>query len=169
MLIYVPSGTRSVEIWSSPTLLALMDYSFSLLLPGARWTRLVGGFFVSSFNYNISIEADLLTLAAALNVVTSFPFQIINLFVSNPMISTLIHSSDFVCSSHLRPCIDNLKHLLVEANTPCINSIPRQSLQVAFKLAGSRRNLHELSLFHSGWELPQWLMKCFSYSGFVFD
>ncbi|XP_039115378.1 uncharacterized protein LOC120250619 [Dioscorea cayenensis subsp. rotundata] len=119
-------------------------------------------------NVESQAEADILTLAAALNVVTSLPFQISNIFVSNTMISKLIHSVDPVCSWRLSSCVDRLKILLSQVNWPRVNSISRQSLRVISKLAGLGHNLHQLCLFHSGRELPQWLMKYFLEFGFIF-
>ncbi|XP_039129760.1 uncharacterized protein LOC120265854 isoform X1 [Dioscorea cayenensis subsp. rotundata] len=85
-----------------------------ILLSMASWnaTHQVcsGGFLVSSPNYSILIvgclllkaesqlEADILTLVVALNVVTSMPLQISNILVSNNSILKLIHSADPTCS-----------------------------------------------------------------------
>ncbi|XP_039129761.1 uncharacterized protein LOC120265854 isoform X2 [Dioscorea cayenensis subsp. rotundata] len=44
------------------------------------------------------LEADILTLVVALNVVTSMPLQISNILVSNNSILKLIHSADPTCS-----------------------------------------------------------------------
>lgn len=96
-----------------------------------------GGFFVSFSDFNIfiagclslnaesQIEADILTLAATLNVVTYRPFQFSNIFVSNTMILEIIHLGNPVCSWRLSSYIDRLKILLSQVNRPSINSILR--------------------------------------------
>ncbi|KAH7657245.1 hypothetical protein IHE45_17G008900 [Dioscorea alata] len=139
-----------------------------------------GGFFVSSFNYNIFLagslpisaethaEAELITLAAALNSVINLHLQIRNLFVSKSFTSAFTSTRDAACSWRLLPYIDSVKRLLIEANSPHINSIPMDWLHIALKLTMYGRNLHTLSLFHSGRELPLWLMKIFTDAGFVF-
>lgn len=46
--------------------------------------------------------------------------------------------------------------------------IPQTWLNVALKFAMVGNNLHALCLFHSGRDLPQWLMRLVIDSGFVF-
>ncbi|KAH7658926.1 hypothetical protein IHE45_17G121300 [Dioscorea alata] len=167
--------------------LILSNYTSSdglFLFSASSWNEATqvgsGGFFVSSFSYNIFLagslpisaethaEAELITLAAALNSVINSHLQIRNLFVSKSSASAFTFSRDAACSWRLHPHIDNVMRLLIEANSPQFNSIPLDWLHVAFKLAKYGHNLHALSLFHSGRELPLWLMKIFTNAGLVF-
>lgn len=96
------------------------------------------------------------------------PLQIHNIFTGNPCVPTVLQSTEHACTWCLIPHIDSIKRLIIDAGSPCVNVIPRTGLNVALKFALFGRNLHALSLFHSGQDLPQWLMRSVSDSGFVF-
>lgn len=114
------------------------------------------------------VDVDLQTLEAALLAAAAIPLQIRNIFTGNSSVSTILRSSEHVCSWRLTPLIISVTRLILDAGSPRLNVIPRIWLNLALEFAMVDRNLHTLSLFHSGRDLPQWLMRSIVDAGFVF-
>lgn len=56
--------------------------------------------------------------------------------------------------------ISTILNLLEAARWPLVHIIPHQWLKPASMLATHAANLHIITLFHVGHELPKWIMKC---------
>lgn len=139
------------------------------------------GFFITDSNYSIilagccpfsscnNLDADLQALILALRSIVNGNLFVQHIFNSSSDFNSLIHSADSSCTWHYTHWLNTLKHLLAAARRPHLHFIPRHWLSPALKLATHASNLHDITLFHRGRELPRWIMKSFRLAGFSFN
>lgn len=96
-------------------------------------------------------------------------FSVRNIFISCPELKDLYSSTNSRCGWHFRGRINTLTHLISASNQPRIHIIPKDWMSPAHKLAYFASNLHTTSLYHSGLDLPRWIMRCFYSAGFFFN
>lgn len=138
------------------------------------------GFFCTSATYNIifagpcpvtsstCLEAELLALSHALQFVLSNSLSVHHIFSSNSDFQNVLHSSDHTCSWHLQHLITSSLTLLAAAGSPHVFKIPRIWIGPVLKLAAHAANLHTITLFLVGRDLPKRIMRSFSANGFSF-
>lgn len=138
------------------------------------------GFFISNSQYNLSLvgccpldassklDASIQAIIFALRIVLKDHVSVRNIFISCPDLMDLYSSYNSRRDCLFRGKINTLMHLISAYNQPRIHDIPKIWTSPAYKLACFASNLHSTSLFHSGKELPRWIMRSFYSAGFFF-
>lgn len=91
-----------------------------------------------------------------------------HIFITCASIISLISTETSQDAWHVNSSIPLLKHLLITTGHPKYHSVPVSWPSPANKIACLRLNLHSLTLFHQGRDLPKFVMDFFCGSGFQF-
>lgn len=82
-----------------------------------------------------------------------------NIFASNWELKEAIRNGNRQDNWRLQTRINEVLQSINSAGHPNVHLIPRKWAGVAHCLAIHGANLHELSLYHQGRDLPKWIMK----------
>ncbi|XP_039130949.1 uncharacterized protein LOC120267377 [Dioscorea cayenensis subsp. rotundata] len=112
-------------------------------------------------------EPNLLAINLALQAMVDTGIMIRHLFITSPAAAKSL-SSNHISIRSLQTWILGINLLLNTAGHPCVHVILKLWASPAFKLASFAINLHMLTLFFQGQDLPHWVMLAFRKAGFVF-
>lgn len=115
------------------------------------------------------IAVELQALIFPLKLCIHQQLHIHHIFLSCAEINDLLSNSNTLCGWHLRHWIYTILHLMDTARWPQVHVLPRALLAPVPSLVAHVANLHTVSLFHCGKDLPRWIMRKFLLPGYIFS